>query len=139
MRPHDARQANAPRLRPRRPKRRARLSQFTSKHFPINSSPRTCQTDGSRGHERLLPASDSLGGSLVDVNIRNPIFLSAQEARRAIFIFKIGSLPAQSGRVKVFKCVDVYNSVKSIINLTCHNRHRTAAGTNVKRRGLRTE
>jgi hypothetical protein len=52
---------------------------------------------------------------------------------------EIGSLPAQTDQVKVFKCVDVYDSVKSIINLTCDNRHRTTAGTNVKCRGLRSK
>ena len=52
---------------------------------------------------------------------------------------KIGSLPAQTGKIKVFKCVDVYDSVKPIIDLTCDNRHRTTAGTNVKYRGLRSK
>ena len=52
---------------------------------------------------------------------------------------KIGTLPAQAGEIKVFKCVDVYDSVKSIINLTCDNRHGTTAFTNVKYRSLRSK
>jgi hypothetical protein len=75
----------------------------------------------------------------VDANIRNPIPLSAQETRLPILTLEIGSLPVQTGQVEVFKCVDVYDSVKSIIYLTRDNRHCTAAATNVKYRGLRSK
>jgi hypothetical protein len=77
--------------------------------------------------------------ALVDADISNPIPLSAQETRPVILALKIGSLRAQAGKIKVFKCVDVYDGVDSIINLTCDNRHRTTASTNVKYCGLRSK
>jgi hypothetical protein len=52
---------------------------------------------------------------------------------------EIGTLPAQAGQIEAFKCVDVYDSVKSVINLTCDNRHSTTAFTNVKYRGVRSK
>ena len=85
---------------------------------------------------RFIPVS---GGALVDANIRNPIPLSTQQTRLVILTLEIGSLPVQTDQVKVFKCVDVYDSVKSIINLTCDNRHGTTAFTNVKYRSLRSK
>ena len=85
------------------------------------------------------PSSLVLHSDLVDADISNPIPLSAQETRPVILTLKIGSLPAQAGKIQVFKCVDVYDGVKSIINLTGDNRHHTTAGTNVKYRGLRSK